>query len=125
MGAVAEGRFFRVLAGAPGDGAGFGDFHFLRCPLCSLMGAVAERLFGGASAGTPPINTGRRGANDGRLLKDFRSCHSFAGWTKTRFCRLFYAENYGPLGRRLQEKRGEAIPLSFLAELRGIKYLSW
>lgn len=85
MGAVAEGRFFRVLAGAPSDGAGFGDFHFFRGHCRSLMGAVAEGLVGGASASAPPIDAGRRWRNDGRLLKDFWSCHKFCWLGKNEF----------------------------------------
>lgn len=82
--AVAKGRLFRALAGAPGNGTSFGDFHFFRRPLRSLMRAVAKRLFGGASTGAPPINAGGRWKNDGRL--DFRGCHSFFWLSKKCVC---------------------------------------
>lgn len=66
------------------------------------MRAIAEGLISGASTGAPPIDAGGRWAHDGRLLKDFRGCHNFAGWAKTRFCRLFCVKDFSLRSRRFQ-----------------------
>ena len=44
MAAIAERRALRVLATAPGNGPGFGDFDLLWRELAALVRAVAEWL---------------------------------------------------------------------------------
>jgi len=41
---IAKSAIFRVLATAPGEGPGIGDFNFLRPQAGALVRAVAKRL---------------------------------------------------------------------------------
>ena len=70
MRSVAERHVLRMLARAPRDGFGLGDFCFLRRESRALVRAVAKRLALRSSAGAPPVRAGFDLLHDGGLLKD-------------------------------------------------------
>ena len=59
-----------MLARAPGDRFGLGDFYLLRLQAGAFMRAVAEGLALGTPAGAPPICARLNFLNDRRFLKD-------------------------------------------------------
>ena len=75
MAAVAEGHVFGMLAGTPGDGFLFGNFHFPWLQPGPFVGAIAKGLTFGTPTSAPPIDSGFHQLDDGRFLKNYRLIH--------------------------------------------------
>ena len=69
---VAEWRVLRVLAAAPRDGLGLGDFRFQWREAGALVRAVTKRLALGPAARAPEVSAGFNLLNDGEFLSDCR-----------------------------------------------------
>jgi hypothetical protein len=61
-----------LFALAPPDGGFFGDLEFHRLEAGAFVGAVAKRLFGGPTAGAPPVRSGFDFEGKGLGITDYR-----------------------------------------------------
>jgi hypothetical protein len=74
---ITEAAAFRVLAAAPRDSFGLGDFHLLRRETASTMRAVAKRLASRKTARAPEINAGLDFLDEWRFLGNSWIAHDF------------------------------------------------
>lgn len=78
MAAVAETAALRMLAAAPSDRPGLGDFLFLGREAGAFVRAVTERLRLGPAARTPEIGAGFGLLDKRRFLGNDRVAHNVA-----------------------------------------------